>query len=119
LYEPSPAIVLPQRPAAVNLGGTTWNGKYNAVNRIFIFEPDGTLSYQATTGKGGINMKIYKNRGTWRQEGTTIMFDYYTTPANVLMQFRGTITDANTIDGEANYPLLKIGNSKQTMKRAN
>jgi hypothetical protein len=120
LFEPSPAIVLPPRPLAVNLSGTSWQGKYNTVNRIFIFEPDGTLSFQVTTVKGLKNPKVYKNYGNWRQENDKITFSYGNNPGNILMEFRGTLIDANTIEGEATYssPALKGSAGKQTMKRA-
>ena len=113
LYEPLIATAPPAM--AVNLNGTSWSGKYNAVNRIFVFEADGTLSYR-TASKAG-KTKEYKNRGEWKLEGNSLYFQYYMSPKTMLMEFRGTIQDAYTVVGEATYPNLKIGNQQQTLKR--
>jgi hypothetical protein len=112
LYEPAFPVAPPS--TIVNLNGTSWLGKYQTINRIFIFEPDGSLSYRTTIGKAG--GKIYKNRGVWKLEGNVLTFDYFTTPANKLMEFRGTVIDADTIVGEATYR-LNIPKAQQTLKR--
>ena len=108
--KPAPAVV----PPAVLLPGTEWNGKYNLANRIFIFEADGTLSYR--TGAGKLGTKDRKNAGTWRVDGNTLHFTHALTPTNVIMEFRGVIRDAQTIVGEATYPLLGKKDT-QTLQR--
>jgi hypothetical protein len=112
LYQPAAAPAPPPPRVQVNLAGTAWLGKYQTVNRIFIFEPDGTLSYR-TTAKSG---KIYKNRGTWKVDDDKIHFEHYTTPANKLMEFHGTVVNPSTITGEATYRLNNTA-AKQTMER--
>jgi hypothetical protein len=106
----------PQMPApvTVDLNGTAWLGKYISTTRTFIFEPDGTLSYRTATKAA----KIYKNRGKWKLEGNKISFEYFTTPANVLMEFNGTVTDANTIVGEATYRLKNGAKEEQIFRRS-
>jgi hypothetical protein len=112
LYEPAFAVAPP--PLIVNLNGSSWLGKYNAVSRVFIFEPDGSLSYSTSTGKGA--GKIYKNRGIWRLEGRSLYFEN-TLKDRKLMEFRGIVIDGNTIIGEATYPLANT-KAEQTLKRA-
>ncbi len=110
LYVPKPTRPQTVLPAIIkDMRGTAWLGKYSAATRTYIFEPDGTLSYKTTT------KTIYKNRGSWRLEGDTLIFTYWTTPANKLMDFRGTVKDFNSIVGEAT---LRTGaKSMQTLKR--
>jgi hypothetical protein len=114
LYQPEDPPKLPARAVQVNLVGTAWVGKYISINRIFTFEPDGTLSYKAASGKG----KGFANRGTWRVVGDVLEFEHYTNPNQKLMHFRGTIKDGNTIVGEATF-LLNNTKSAQTMTRFN
>jgi hypothetical protein len=113
LYEP--AVPVTPAPLIVNLNGSSWFGKYITINRIFIFEADGTLSYRTTTGKAG--GKIYKNRGNWKLQGNNLYFDYFTMPGRTLMEFRGIVTDGNTIVGEATYPVTGKKDA-QTLKLA-
>ena len=112
LYQPEDPPKLPARAVQVNLAGTAWLGKYSTVNRIFIFEADGTLSYKSTTAKG----KAFPNRGSWRVVGDVLEFEHFINPKQKLMQFRGTIKDANTIVGEATM-LSNNMKSMQTMQR--
>jgi hypothetical protein len=97
LYDPAaPAKAPPPRPV-LNLNGTSWQGKYLTTNRIFTFEPDGTLSYRVSaTSK--VNTK---NRGTWQFNGDTVIFEYYINANNKLMEFRGKLQDSNTLVGES------------------
>lgn len=111
LYMPTPKAPAIAKPVvALDLRGTAWLGKYSTIARIFIFEADGTLSYK-TTGK-----IHYKNRGTWRVEGDTLIFEHWlSNPANKIMDFRGTIRDANSIVGEST---MKTGaKTMQTLQR--
>jgi len=57
LYEPEPA---PKPPAIKvdNLAGTAWLGKYGTLNRTYILEADGSVSY-SSTGK-----TVFKMRGS-------------------------------------------------------
>jgi hypothetical protein len=110
LYQPEDPPKLPARAVQVNLAGTAWLGKYNTLNRIFIFEADGTLSYKSTTAKG----KVFPIRGSWRVVGDVIEFEHFTNPNQIL----GTIKDANTIVGEATFRLNNM-KSMQTMQRTN
>jgi hypothetical protein len=110
LYEPTPIPKPPAPKLAPNMAGSTWLGKYNQVNRLYTFEFDGTVSY-ATSAKG----KSFKNRGKWRIEGSTFIFDHNIGTAT-LLEFRGVFVDPNTIVGEQN--MVKTGvKSKVTMKR--
>jgi hypothetical protein len=111
LYEPEEAAK-PPAPAIGGLTGTAWLGKYSTVNRVFIFEPDGTLSYRSTAKTS----KILKGRGSWKLEGNILTFEHFINPNSKLMHFRGTIKDANTIVGEATFPLLKTS-AAQTLQR--
>jgi hypothetical protein len=112
LYEPEEPPKLPAS-VAIHLNGAAWFGKYNAVNRVFIFEPDGTLSYKATTA----NAKVFKNRGSWKLVGNQLHFEHYINPNSKLIEFHGTIKDENTIVDEATYPLLKGKKALQTLQR--
>jgi hypothetical protein len=113
LYEPAVTVAPP--PLTVNLNGSAWLGKYNAANRVYIFEADGTLSYRSAIAKAG--GKVYKNRGTWRLEGNKLFFDHNIGAKNTVMEFRGTVVDANTIVGEATYPMTGRKDT-QTLKLA-
>jgi hypothetical protein len=113
LYQPTSPPAPPVRKF-VNLNNTAWLGKYNAVARTFIFEPDGTLSYRSPTSKAA---KGFKNRGFWKLEGNNLFFEHYINPNSKLMEFRGTVIDGNTIVGEATYLLLRT-KAPQTMQRA-
>ena len=111
LYTPAPKSPQVAKPAInLDLRGTAWLGKYSASPRTFTFEPDGTISYK-TTGK-----IHYKNRGMWRLEGNTLIFEHWlTNPANKIMDFRGTIRDPNSIVGEST---LRTGaKTMQTLQR--
>ncbi|MBI3823534.1 MAG: hypothetical protein HY289_12765 [Planctomycetes bacterium] len=112
LYEPALPPPPPPPPRIINLAGTAWVGKYNAINRIFVFESDGTLSYKSPAGKAA----PFKNRGSWRMEGNVLIFEHFVNPNTKLMHFRGTIRDDNSIVGEANYLLLKRTEA-QTLQR--
>jgi hypothetical protein len=98
LYEPEdpPKPPPPPKINIMDLRGTAWLGKYNAANRTYIFEPNGTLSYKTTT------KTIFKNYGSWRIEGNRVSYEYGSGKTK-LMEFRGTIQDNNTIIGEATY----------------
>jgi hypothetical protein len=111
LYEPEE----PPKPAVriiADLNGSAWTGKYNTINRIFIFEADGTLSYKSTAATG----KIFKNRGSWKLEGDVLSFEHFINPNAKLMQFRGKITDANSIVGESVLGATGA-KSQQTLQR--
>ncbi len=96
LYTPAPQAPAVAKPGVnLDLRGTAWLGKYSTIARTYIFEPDGTLSYKSTP------KFLYKNRGMWRVEGDTLIFELWSTPANKLMDFRGTVRDANSIVGES------------------
>jgi hypothetical protein len=110
LYEPPAFPKAPVR-VGIDLNGTAWLGKYNAVNRIFVFEADGTLSYKATTAKG----KLFKNRGTWKLDGANLSFEH-NTGAKTVMQFQGIVKDANTIVGAATYTLTNK-KAEQSLQR--
>jgi hypothetical protein len=100
---PRPPVAPP--PVPTNLAGTAWLGKYSTVNRIFILEGDGTVSYRAPASKAA----PFKNRGTWRVEGNTLIFEHF------VMEFRGVIQDANSIVGVST---LKTGaKTPQTLQR--
>ena len=108
LYVPDTPVAPPARPV-VDLRGTAWLGKYLTVNRTYIFEADGTVSY-STTGT-----TVFKQRGNWRYDGAILFFDHHI-GVNKLIEFRGTISDANTIVGE--QTVLKTGaKSNVTMQR--
>ncbi len=115
LYEPPDPPKAPPARAIFQLEGSAWLGKYNAINRIFILEADGTLSYKSATLKGKGN--AIKNRGSWKLEGDQLFFQHHIKPGTVLMEFRGTIKDGNTIVGEAIYPLLNGNKANQTLQR--
>ena len=111
LYEPV-EYARPTAAAAisVNLNGSAWLGKYNTVNRIYIFEADGTLSYKSAAAKGN----VFKNRGTWKLEGNVLTFEHFV-GKNKVQDFRGIVKDANTIVGDQT---LKTGaTSPMTMQR--
>jgi hypothetical protein len=110
LYEPPEYPKAPVR-MTVDLNGTAWLGKYNAVNRIFVFEADGTLSYKSAAGKGA----FFKNRGSWKVDGNNISFEH-NVGAKKVMEFRGVVKDQNTIVGEATYPLTNK-KVEQTLER--
>lgn len=111
LYEPEAPPKLPA--PVIGLNGTAWLGKYNTIDRVFIFEPDGTVSYR-TTAK---TAKIFKDRGFWKFDGNILTFEHYINPNSKLMEFHGTVKDANTIVGEATYVLLKGKKALQTLQR--
>lgn len=108
LYMPEiPPKVEP--PKAVALAGTAWLGKYGVANRTYIFDPDGTVSYSATT------KTVFKQRGQWRFDGVTLFFDHHI-GANKMLEFRGVVKDENTIVGE--QTMLKTGmKSTVTMQK--
>jgi hypothetical protein len=96
-YEPEPnpkPAPVPVR-VVIDLNGTAWLGKYGVADRIYIFEPDGTVSYRTLAAKA----TIFRNRGTWKLEGNQFSFEH-TIGKNKVLEFRGTITDQNAIDGE-------------------
>jgi hypothetical protein len=111
LYEP-PAPPKPPPPRLVmNLNGTVWQGKYNLANRIYTFEPDGTVSYKSSP----VTKVSIKNRGHWRLDGDMFYFDH-NIGANKMMEFRGKITGPDTIVGEQH--MLKTGQKTPvTMQR--
>jgi hypothetical protein len=114
LYEPEEPPKLP----ALIIGGsnrTAWLGKYNTVDRVFIFEPDGTVSYR-TIAK---TSKVFKERGFWKLEGNNLTFDHFINPKTKVMEFHGIVKDANTIVGEATYLLLNGKKALQTLQRTN
>jgi hypothetical protein len=115
LYEPEPPPK-PVRPKvfSVDAEGGAWIGKYLTANRTFFFEPDGTISYTASTAKAA---KGIKNRGFWKLEGNTIYFDHHMGGKKALMEFRGTFKDQNTIVGEAIYS--NGTRATQTLERVN
>src|SRR5688572_45732 len=114
LYVPDDPPKAPAvRVAPINIAGTAWLGKYSAAatQRLFVFEADGTVSYRSPAGK----TTPIKNRGNWRVEGNTLIFDHFITKGNTLMEFRGVIQDPNTIVGESwNKAGVK---TPQTMQR--
>ena len=114
LYKPSESPQTPPPPLMVDLNGSAWLGKYMAANRTFIFEPDGTLSYRSAASKIA---KGIKNRGSWRLEGNKLYFEHFINPNQKLMEFRGTIKDADTIVGEATYFLKNGAKEEQSLKR--
>jgi len=81
----------------LDLNGTTWQGKYLTSNRIFTFEPDGTLSYKSSP----LTKSSIKNRGHWKFDGETLSFEHFLTPKNKIMEFRGKVQDGNAIVGES------------------
>ena len=100
LFAPSdpPKAPTPPPVLTVNLAGTVWLGKYTAATpRLYVFETDGTVSYRTPTSKG---IPI-KNRGTWRMEGNTLVFEHWITKGVTTMEFRGVVKDVNTIVGES------------------
>jgi len=111
LYLPAIAAKAPSPRPAMNLNGTTWQGKYLTSNRFFTFEPDGTLSYKSSPA----TKNSIKNRGHWRFDGDTLYFEHFMVVNNKLMEFRGKIQDANTIVGES---ITKTGaKTTQTLQR--
>jgi hypothetical protein len=117
---PARPLYLPEAPpkapvvkaVAININGTAWIGKVSATNRIFVFEADGTVSYKTPTSKAN----PIKNRGNWRLEGSTLIFDHYITKGNTILEFRGTVQDPNTIVGES---WTKAGvRTPQTLQRS-
>jgi hypothetical protein len=112
LYEPEEPPKLPA-PVIGGLNGTAWLGKYNTVDRVFILEPDGTVSYRSTLKTS----KVFKERGFWKFEGNILTFEHYVNPKSKLMEFRGTVKDAKTIVGEATYLLLNGKKAPQTLRR--
>ena len=77
--------------------GSAWVGNYAKLDIIFIFEPDGTLTYN-------IKQKNIPNRGTWRVEGNVLTFEMVNTikggaPRKIL-EFRGVINGPDSIAGE-------------------
>ena len=113
LYEPTPVPKAPPPPPAIDLNGTTWQGKYLTANRIFTFEPDGTLSYKSSP----LTKSSFKNRGHWKFDGETLYFEHFITAKNKIMEFRGKVQDGNTIVGES---ITKTGGkSTQSLIRTN
>ncbi|MBI2808850.1 MAG: hypothetical protein HYX68_28030 [Planctomycetes bacterium] len=100
VYEPEAPTARPAM-AFRNLNGTAWLGKYITTNRTFILEADGTVSYKTTT------KTVFRNRGTWRLDGNTLFFEHWINPKSKLLQFRGTVTDSDTIVGE--QTILRTG----------
>lgn len=111
LYEPPPVPKPPPPRQMVNLNGTAWQGKYGVANRVYIFEPDGTISYKSSPlVKAGI-----KNRGIWRLEGDMLYFDHNIGAAKML-EFRGKVQGPDSIVGE--QVMVKTGvKSQVTMQR--
>ena len=112
LYEPEEPAKLPV-PVIGGSNGTAWLGKYNTVDRVFVFEPDGTVSYRTTLKTS----KVFKGRGSWKLDGNILTFEHYINPKSKLMEFRGTVKDGNTIVGEATYLLLNGKKALQTLQR--
>lgn len=109
LYEPLESG--PPAFAMANFQGSEWSGKYLTLNRIFIFEADGSLSYKSNPK----TIKGFKNRGSWKLDGGNLTFEHHISVNNKLLEFRGIIQDANTIVGEVTY---KNGNKvQQTFQR--
>jgi hypothetical protein len=106
----------PAPKLAPNMAGTTWLGKYNAIDRVYIFEPDGTVSYTTAAAiKAKAKILPNKNRGSWRMEGTTFVFDH-SLGAGTVLEFRGNFAGPDTIVGEQH--MVKTGKkSDVTMKR--
>ncbi len=102
-------------PVMVDLNGSAWLGKYRAANRIFIFEADGTLSYRSAASKVA---KAFKNGGSWKLEGDKLHFEHFINPNQKLMEFHGTVKDANTIVGEATFFLKGGAKQEQTLQRS-
>ncbi len=111
LYEPETPPKAPPPPVEADLRGTAWLGKYNAIQRIFIFEADGSLSYKSSTATSA----IFKQRGKWWLDGTTLYFEH-NVGAKKVMDFRVIVMDGATIVGES---ILTTGGAKsqQTLKR--
>jgi hypothetical protein len=113
LYMPAAVPEAPPPRPSVNLKGTTWQGKYLTTNRIFTFEPDGTLSYKSSP----LTKNSIKNRGHWHFDGETLYFEHFITAKNKIMEFRGKIQSPNAIVGES---ITKVGGkSAQTLIRTN
>lgn len=115
-YEPKDP---PKAPTAVrvDLAGTAWIGKYGAAVRTFVFEADGTVSYRSGTA-AALKARVIQKRGFWKLQGNTLYFEHYINPQNKLIEFRGTVTDANTIIGE--QIMLQTGQKLNvTMQRMN
>lgn len=111
LYVPDDPPKAPVVRVVPNIAGTAWLGKYSATQRLFVFEADGTVSYRSPASK----TNPIKNRGSWRVEGSTLIFDHFITKGNIIMEFRGVIQDPNTIVGES---WTKAGiKTPQTMQR--
>lgn len=113
-YEPSDP--LPAPAPKVDLTGTAWVGKYQTVNRTFIFEADGTVSYQSAGAAAAKKAKSIKNRGFWKLEGNKLYFEHFINPNQKLMEFRGVVKDGNTIVGETTY-LIKGMKEPATLQR--
>ncbi len=113
LYVPPepPRAPTPAPVVSVYLGGSAWLGKLNAINRLFVFEADGTVSYRTPASKAN----PIKGRGSWRVEGNTLIFDHFITKGNTILEFRGTIKDSNTIVGESTSKTG--GKTMQTLQR--
>ena len=112
LYVPEPAPKQPEPRPLINLGGTTWLGKYTVADRIYTFEVDGTVSYKSSPA----TKVSIKNRGNWKFDGVQFYFDHHI-GTNKLIEFRGVLQDGNTIVGE--QTILKTGvKSPVVMKRA-
>jgi hypothetical protein len=111
LYEPLPPPKLPAAKVIPNMIGTTWLGKYSTVNRYYIFEADGTISFKTT-----LKANALKGRGNWRMEGNVVFFDH-NLGAGTIMEFRGNFKDEKTIVGQ--QTMVKTGaKSNVTMQRA-
>jgi hypothetical protein len=116
LYEPIPIPKPPAPKLIPNMAGTTWFGKYNAIDRVYVFEFDGTVSYTtAAAAKAKVKIIPNKGRGNWRMEGTTFFFEH-NLGAGTVMEFRGNFAGPDTIVGEQH--MVKTGKkSNVTMKR--
>ncbi|MBM3997432.1 MAG: hypothetical protein FJ303_25295 [Planctomycetes bacterium] len=113
LFVDDPPAKAPAPAVIVNLNNTAWLGKYNTIQRVFIFEADGTLSYRSPASK----TKGFKNRGTWRIVRNTFHFEHWINPQTKLLEFKGTIVDADTIVGE--QTMTQTGQKMNvTMQRA-
>jgi hypothetical protein len=111
LYVPPTGPVAPPPRPSFNLNGTSWQGKYLTSNRIFTFEPDGTLSYKSSP----LTKTSIKNRGHWTFDGETLYFEHFLTAKNKIMEFRGKVQGPNVIVGES---ITKTGGkAMQTLNR--
>ena len=84
---------------------------------IYIFAADGTLSHSSPSGKSN----QIKKGGTWRLDGKDLFFERTArkdkdSPPSRFMEFRGSVIDADTIEGKGTY-LAKGTELPMTLKR--